>query len=237
MKKWILCLVIIATPLLHSSETVEIIRSLAVRGSASLPKPADELRINIGVLSQGKTAKLALEENSSKMNQLIGALKKAGLTESEYQTGRFSIRPLYNQRPKGVDNSWTPKVVGFEVDNSLSIKTDKIDQAGSIIDHATQAGANAINSIHFQLKNPQVYRAEAIQAATKNAINDANSLSAAAGVKLKNIRSLSIDNAQALPTQQPYMMKSMMADSAPIIAGDIAISVSVTLIYEIIPIP
>ncbi len=227
MKKWILLFLLTVTSVIHASP-----RTLAVKGHATLSKPADELSINIGILNQGKTALQALNENSAKVKALIDALNKAGLNEKEYQTGRFSIRPLYNQRPKEADQNWTPKVIGFEIENTLRVNTAKVDQAGSIIDQATQVGANTINNINFQLKNPRLYREEAIQAATQNALNDAVSLSQAAGVKLLQIQAVSIDDAQAAP-RQAYMMKSMLAEGSQIISGDVTVSATVTLIYAI----
>ena len=93
-------LLIIGTSLLHGAD----FSSLAVRGHAVLSLPADQLVISIGVVSQGKSAQMALSENNTQMKKLIDALQASGIKEGEYQTGRFSIRPLYSQRPKGANN-------------------------------------------------------------------------------------------------------------------------------------
>lgn len=206
--------------------------SLSVRGQATLSLPADQLNISLGVVSQGKSAKDALTANNTQMNDLIQALEKAGLSESDYQTGRFSIRPLYNERPRNAEPDWSPKIIGFEVHNSLDVTTDQIDKAGSFIDAATSAGANSIDNIQFQISEPQKHRDELIQAAARNAIEDAKSLSQAAGVKLVRINAISINDPQiAVPRQ--FMMKSVAAESTPIVAGDVEMSASVTVIYQI----
>lgn len=230
MTRWFLIFSFTVSTLLSASDNT--LPLLSVRGHAVLSKPADQLHINIGVVTQAKLAKAALDENSSQMNQLIASLKKGGLKESEYQTGRFSINPVYSRRPKNAAPDWAPEIVGFEVRNSLAIVTDKIDEAGSLIDLAAQAGANSIDSIQFRISNPQEHRDALIRAATKNALDDAKSLGDAAGVKLVRIHAISVDDAQAAP-RQPYLMKSMVAESAPIVAGDVELSASVTVVYQI----
>ncbi len=230
MIRWILLLSFTLTTLLSATDIPP--PQLSVRGHAVLSKPADQLHINMGVVSQEKSAKAALDENSSQMRQLIASLKKSGLKESEYQTGRFSINPIYSRRPNNADQEWSPVITGFEVRNSLAIVTDKIDQAGSIIDSAAKAGANSIDSIQFQISDPQAHRSDLINAATKNALEDAKSLSEAANVKLVRITSIAVDDAQA-PPRQPYLMKSMVAESAPIVAGDVEMSASVSVVFQI----
>ena len=217
-----------ATPLLAEDPTP----SLSVRGHAVISQPADQLSINLGVVSQGKNAKDALTDNSTQMNRLIQALESSGLKKGDYQTGRFSIRPLYSQRPRNAEPDWSPEIVGFEVRNTLEVNTDQIDQAGSLIDSAAKAGANSIDSIQFQVSNPQQYRDALIQAATKNAIEDAESLSRAAGVTLVKITAISIDDPQLAAPRQ-FMMKTMAAENTPIVAGDVEMSASVTVVYEI----
>ncbi len=52
----------------------EIVPSLTVRGDAQLEKPADELRIHVGVVTESDEAPTALRENSRQMNDVIAAL-------------------------------------------------------------------------------------------------------------------------------------------------------------------
>lgn len=230
MCRWLfIFLILIATPILSTPPSIP---SLSVRGQVSISKPADELQIIIGITTSGADAKTALYENNKKMNQLISALVKTGLNQKEYRTGRFSIRPLYNSRPHNASSDWEPKISGFEVVNMLNIQTDKLDQAGNLIDTATKAGANSINSIKFIVSDFQKYREELINAAALSALTDAKSLSEIAGVRLKRIISITSDDS-GMPSTQPYMLKAMAAESTPIIAGDVEMKAGVTVVYEI----
>lgn len=229
MRNLIIALSMAATTLLSA---VEELPSLSVRGYAVLSQPADQLNISLGVVSQGKNAKEALLKNNTQMNQLIKALENSGLGENDYQTGDFSINPLYSPRPRDAASDWSPEIIGFEVRNSLDVTTDQIDKAGTFIDAAASAGANSINHIQFQISDPQKHRDALIRAATKNAIEDAKSLSQAADVQLIKITAISIDSSQIGAPRQ-FMMKAMAAENTPIAAGDVEMSAGVTIVYQI----
>lgn len=208
--------------------------TLTVRGHASLTKPADQLLLSIGVVTNKRTAQDALTENSGDMRDIIHNLQSSGLSDQEFSTGQFSIQPIYTQRPQNSPSDWQAQIIAYEVTNTLHIKTDKVNLAGEIIDSVTAAGANTIDSIRFVLKDPLIYRAEAIAAATANAIADANALSKAAKVNIRRVFSVNLDDAQVnCPIARvPYLAKSM-ASSTPIEAGDVEVSASVTLTYEV----
>lgn len=206
--------------------------SLTVRGHAVLSLPADQLNISLGVVSQGNSAKDALRANNMQMNQLIQNLESSGLSESDYQTGSFSISPLYNEHPRNASSDWSPEIIGFEVRNSLDVTTEQIDKAGVFIDAAANAGVNSIDNIQFRISDPLEHRDALIQAAAKNAIEDAKSLSQAAGVKLLKITALSINDPKIAAPRQ-FMMKSAALENTPIVAGDVEMSASVTISYQI----
>jgi len=226
----LLALLLSVAPL-HAQESGK----LHVSGSIELQKPADQVQLDVGVVSQATTAREALANNSESMRKVVAAIKNAGLEEGEYRTGRFSLNPVHSQRPQSA-REWTPTIAAYSVSNSIHIQSKKIDIVGKIIDEANSAGANSIGSISFSLSDAQPFRKEAIDAATRRAIENANNLAASAGVKLGRILNIQLDAAEIHPPQ-PVMYRSMaMAESAapPITAGDVPISATVTVTYEIL---
>lgn len=213
---------------------------LTVRGDAELKKPADEIYLRIGVVTENTDAGEALDANTERMNAVVKVLERAGLTKDEYKTGRFQIRPKYTRRPRQVDADWTPKIVGYSVTNSISIETKKIDQAGRYIAEANRAGANSADVAGFGLAEPRMYRAEAIRKATENALRDAREMAEAAGLRLVRIININLDSAATPrgPEASPMMMsRARGADSGapPIEAGDVTIRAAVSVSYEIAP--
>ena len=213
--------------------------TLTVEGTCQLEKPADELRLSLGVISNAATAGDALEHNSDAMQSVMDALKRAGLTEDEYQTGRFRIQPQYSPRPRNAGGDWRPQIIGYQVQNSIMIQTPKLDKAGELIDVAVRAGANSVDSISFGIADPQTHRQEAIRTATANARLDARTLASAASLRLVRVLDINLDGAQARP-YVPQQFRAEIADvgmarggSTPIAPGDVTIRASVRIVYEI----
>lgn len=175
---------------------------LVLTGEATIQKEADQMEVNLGVITRGANSSDALNQNNQLMTQAIQNLKDIGLEETEYQTCQFYIQPFYQRSPEGYEDHTT--VNGYEVYNSIQVKTLKLDLADKFLSAAVQGGVNQINQISFSLHNPQQYREEAIQAATKNAMADAKALAKAAGVKIKGILNISLNSWASSPT--PYML-------------------------------
>lgn len=224
--------------LLLSSATFAIanndIPKLTLSAQATIYKPADELHLKIGVINIRDTAEEALTENSAKMQKVIVALEESGLTKKDYETGQFSIHPTYTPYPTYPPVDWKPSINGYEVSNSIIIHTDKLGIAGKIIDVANKAGANNITDVNFGLHNPRIYWTEALSAATAHAISDAQAISSAANVELVRILSVSLDNTNVT---SPYINTAFfakeMGSAPPIEPGEVHITASVTIVYEI----
>jgi uncharacterized protein YggE len=218
---------------------LEDVPRLTVRGDAQLRKPADLLRLRVGVVTEDPEPTAALSRNSQLMQAVIDALEKAGLDGPEYETGRFGVRPLYERRPRNAGADWRPRITGYEVTNSLSIRTKKLQLAGKLIEVANAAGANSIDAISFDLDDPRTHRGEAIATATTNARSDAGILAGAAGLRLVRIISITLNEAGWRPPV-PAMARAgrAMADAAaapPIEPGEVTVQASVTLVYEVEP--
>lgn len=213
---------------------------LTVRGDVELRRPADELQIRIGVVTESREAAEALDENSARMMEVVDALKLLGLSQDEYETGRFRVRPNYSRRPRQAGPEWKPQIIGYEVTNDVLVRTGQLDLAGELIEQANKAGANTIEVIGFTLSDPRQYRAEAIAGAARNAAADARALADAAGLTLVRVLAVNLDSS---PTPVRDMgaqrMMAMASDGGaatpPITAGDVTIRASVTMVYEIAP--
>lgn len=209
--------------------------TLKLSAQAHLKKPSDELQMKIGVINLGKTAEAALAENSKRMQAIIASLEAAGLTKKDYETSRFSIQPTYTPYPKDPPYDWKPSINGYEVSNSILIHTERLDIAGKLIDVANKAGANSISDIKFSLRNPRIYWHEALGEATTNAISDANAIASVAQIKLLRVLSINLDdmNVAAPHVNASYLSKSMSESAPPIEPGEVTITATVTIVYEI----
>lgn len=205
--------------------------TVEVYGSANIDVKPDVAYINIGVNTENDNPSVAQKENKVKMDKIISSLKKIGLTDDELQTLNYSIRKNYRYLKDNEREEY------YVVSNSLKITINDLEQIGNVIDAASDAGANNINSIQFAVLDDTSYYNEALTLAMESAKEKANSIMSTFGEvanKPKTVIEIS-NNYGATRDMGNMMMKSEAAyDSiaTPIQAGDITISARVKVIYE-----
>ena len=126
-------------------------RLISVTGTAMTSIDPDLLVVTFGVETQEETAKQALDKNSKIMNDIVSAIKSAEITEDEINTSRFNIYPVYEGYEDPLTKRWKQELVGYEVTNTITVETFKLDLAADIIDLAVTSGANRVDNVLFTL--------------------------------------------------------------------------------------
>jgi uncharacterized protein YggE len=190
-----------------------------------------------GVASQGKTAAAALSANSADMSRVIAALKAAGIADCDIQTSNLSLNPLYAPQVVGPDGrveNPEPRIIGYQVNNQVTVKQRKLADYGRVLDTLVNAGANQINGPSFELDNSDAALDEARTAAMTKARQRAELYAKAAGLKVKRIVSISESGGYSPPMPVLYA-KVAMADSAPtpVAAGVVGLTATVSVQFEL----
>lgn len=207
---------------------------LSVSGESTIYKPADKLSIMIGVETYDQDVKKAIQANARKMQDIHDALLKMGLSETELQTKAYTVVPRHTPTPENPPPKWEPTIIGYEVRNTLEIRTDKLELAGNMIDVASSAGANFIHSISFSLQNEQQAKAEAIAQAFHNAESYAQAAVKEAGLQLGQIIDLTVNQ----PVKRTELFKgsrNLGSQEIPTMISprDVEVSATVSIVYEI----
>ena len=204
---------------------------LTVSGTGEATAEADMVTIVLGVQTRNESAAVAVAENAQMMADSIEALKAAGISEEEIKTSRFSIYPTRDW----IDGELSDEVI-FEVNNQVTVTqnlTDELD-LGEIIDAAVEAGANTVESVTFGLTDPTVVHEEALEEAVDEAAGKAEVISGAAGVALGRILSISESGTSPEPLAESRVFFAAEAGaSTPIVPGEVEVTASVTVTYEI----
>ncbi|WP_017669422.1 SIMPL domain-containing protein [Sandarakinorhabdus sp. AAP62] len=207
---------------------------LTLTASADVARAPDQLRLTAGVLTNGASAADAMAANSVRMNSVLAALKAAAIALRDVQTTGLSLSPQYRYQPEQ-----PPILTGYQARNSISIRTGKLGEAGRLVDAVIKAGANEVQGPEFTLANPDAALDEARTAAVAKARARAELYARAAGLKVKRIASISEGGAMADPGPRP-LMRSAMAEAAaapPVQPGELAMVASVTVSFELEPMP
>lgn len=206
--------------------------TLTVVGEGEAAAAPDMATFSTGVVASGKTAEEALAGNSKSMGELIGAIKALGIEDRDIATSGFSISPQYSQQSQ--NSREAPRLVGFEVRNTVSVKVRDLARLGPLLDRMVQSGANQAGGLRFGFADSSALEEQARVAALKDAQAQAKTLAEAAGMRLLRLRRIAPERGGDMITSAPMMMKAE-ARAVPIEAGEMAARARVTLVYEVEP--
>lgn len=216
-------------PLLQSQESGKI----HVTGSGSVVGEPDIATLNLGVSVEKKTVAEAREAAATAMTGMIASLKVNDIAENDIQTERFSIHPQYDYTENG-------RVLrGYSVNNTVSAKVRDLENLSEVIDAAAEAGGDIIvvNSIQFMIEDTTPLQTQARGLAVKNAEAKAQTLADASGVTLGEPIAITETSHAASPPIAFAEEAAFADDSArsrtPIEAGELTVTVNVTVVYEI----
>ncbi len=226
--KW-MCIAVLAC--LPCAGLAEGVRQITVVGEGHIDSAPDMATVTLGVTTEAKGAREAIDENSRAMAAVLTRLGEAGIAERDLQTSDFSVWPRYDQRslPDG-----TQGIAGFVAQNTVLVRVRDLNGLGGILDAVARDGANRFQGLSFGLQDPGPAEDAARKAAVTEAKRKAALYAEAAGVALGDLVTLS-EEMSARPG--PVMMQAEMLRSAsnevPVASGEVSVTARVVLVYEI----
>jgi uncharacterized protein YggE len=164
------------------------------------------------------------------MAAVIKALQDSGIAQSDIQTSRFLVQPVYAPQEPRTE----PKLVGYSVSNRVRVKIRQIDQVGEILDRLVTAGANDIGNVEFLVSEPSKVLDQAREAAIADARRKAEVYAHAAGIQLGRVEWVSEGTGFAAPAPMRSLEASAMtAASVPITGGEDTLRVRITVGFDI----
>lgn len=159
--------------------------TLNVTGMGTVYVQADRASASLGVTMSGEDLAEVQKRANEAVVAICEALQEAGLDQKNISTNYIYISPRYDY------SGDVERMVGYTINNSMTITTENIDSIGAYIDAAFAAGANTFDSINFTVKDDSEIRKQALELAVQDAMEKAEVISAAAGRKLGAIVSIS----------------------------------------------
>lgn len=210
---------------------------LTVTGEGRSARVPDLAVFGAGVTSQGETAGAAMAANAAQMNKVIAALKAAGIADKDVQTSQIALNPVYAEQPVSPNGmARAPRIAGYQATNTVSVRQRDLKQFGKVLDTLVAAGANEVNGPNFQLDNADAALDEARIAAIKAARARAELYARAAGLRV--VRMLTISESGGYAPQPKFAFaEARMADAmpTPVAAGQVELTASVTVQFELAP--
>jgi uncharacterized protein YggE len=226
---------------------------LSITAEGQSRRTPDLAIFSAGVVTQADTAGAAISANAARMNQVVAALKRAGVADRDIQTSSLSLQPRYSNpeleaqlRARETRSAYippqqpiTPKIVGYEARNTVQVRVRRIADMGRIIDTLIAQGANEVNGPSFTLDEPRAALDEARAEAMATARQRAQLYARAAGMRVVRILTIS-ESGGYYPVQQA-MFRTMDAAGAPppppspVAPGELTLGVNLSVQFELAP--
>lgn len=203
--------------------------TITVTGEGVVTAAPDLATVSLGVTTQGDTAAEAMAANTAALAKVLERVKATGVEERDIQTSNLNLNPNWS----GTDGNGAPTIQGYVATNVVQLRVRDLTKLGEVLDAAITDGANTLNGINFGLAEPDPAMDDARKEAVEAARDRAQLLTKAAGVGLGRILSISESGGYA-PPMPMYRMEAAMADAAvPVEGGEVGVTASVTITWEI----
>jgi uncharacterized protein YggE len=228
--------ILCAATLLHAQTTplqtdVRRATRVTVNGNATVQAQPDTAILTISVVTQGRRAIDAQQDNAAKTDTLVKSLKTAAGSGAEIKTSGYSVQPMRVYR-----ENQPPTITGYEARNTVTVTLSDLKKVGPVIDSATQAGANDISGISFTLRQDRPARDRALAEATREAMSKAEVVASALGRKVTRVVEVQ-EEGFLRPPQPVYQAEAFMVKrdsvATPIEVGSLDVTSRVLLIVEV----
>ena len=206
----------------------EQVNTITLSGSGSASAKADQARLTVGVQTERPYASEAVDENAAKMTEVIDAIRALDIAEEDIETVTYSVYPNYDYESR--------QVTGYMVVNMVQVKISELDMIGDIIDAASEADANRIDGVSFELSEDlaEDLKLDAFRAALGDAETKVGVITETLGLELTGV--LSVSESVYYP-YRPYVgVETVISERAPIaptpiLEGSLSVTVTVQVVY------
>ena len=203
---------------------------ISVNGTGTVYVSADTATITLGISARETEVLDAQARVNTAIAAIRQALENAGVAKEDINTDYLSIYPIYDY------NGEQEQLTGYSVSSSLAIRTQDLEQVGTLIDLAFAAGANTLSDISFSASDTADAEKEALTQAVENARSRAEVLCAAAGVNITGIQSVSDGYSYSYDSgvnNFSRVAKEEAAEADTVVqAAKLAVTASVSIVFE-----
>ncbi len=179
------------------------------------------------------TAAEAVDENSTKMNEIVKALKGLDIEAKDIKTTNYNLNPVYDW----TDNKGR-QLKGYQVNQNVTVKIRDLDNIGEAISKTAESGANQVGNVSFSIDDEDELKTKARNEAIAKAKEKAEDIAKTAGMKLGKIVNVYENQVNYSPQVYRSDMAFGMGGAEKIEAPDIQtgeneIKVEVTITYQV----
>lgn len=223
--------ILLAVMLVLGLSTAALAQEIIVAGTGTVSLPADTATLELGASFKAQTAQEAQQLTDAAIRQILEALDGLGIEKKDIITSNYSV---YVEVPYQEYGSIGQAPPVYNASNMLFIKIRDLEKVASVIDAATEAGANQIYSLTFSSSEASAGNHRALELAVENARTKAEVLAKASGKTLGELVTIKSEDIYGdyYGARDQFMVKEEAGQGAAIVTGEVVVTAHVTLTYN-----
>ena len=207
-----------------------------VTGRGEVSTAPDLVILDAGVEVTSLSVATASAQAAQAMDQIIQALNARGILGPDIQTRSFRISPEFRWN----ELKRQQELVGYRVNNQISVKIRDVDSVGAVIDEVANAGGDLtrIQGVRFTVEDTKALESQAREKAFADLMAKAQQYANLAGVLLGKPVFIS-EAGGSVPRVQPFAQLAFAegapapAFATPISGGELDVVVTVQGVFSI----
>lgn len=163
-------------------------RTITVQGSAKMQVTNQKAMFSAGVNAVNDSRERATEDVNRKIQDIITALKTAGISESDIKTQNLNI--FQNEEVYYENGIQKTRLGQWRVSNNVEISLKDLALVNEIPNILTAAGANNVWGPNYSLEDTGEQEKELLKQAIENARTKAETVASSTGKKLGDLLSV-----------------------------------------------
>ena len=212
-----------------SDQAARVGGTIVVTGTGRVSVQPDVADLRLGVSVARPSVEAARTEAARTMDAILAAVETAGVPRTDVRTAMLSVQPRYDYR-----DGRAPALTGYDIANIVEVTVSDLGRLGAVVDGTLGAGATSMDGLTFRVADPAPAEREARVRAMAEARARAEVLAESAGLTIDGV----VDIVEGTPVRPPMPFPkaerlAMAAEaSMPVEAGELEVSVSVTVTYR-----
>ena len=218
--------------------------SISVVGKGEVTATPDIATFTFTIEAKEADAVSAQNKVADTMKAILAYVKESGVDDKDVKVESYNLSPQYEYEQTvctqwGCPSTKEPKIVGYQVNQYVSVKVRDVAKAGALVSGIGSKGALNVSGLTFTIDDTDVFKTQARALAIKDAKAKAEKLAKDLGVRLVRMTGYNEDGGYPTPyyaASSDMMMKSESSErvqSAELPAGENTIKATVNISYEI----
>ncbi len=223
----------------------EYVNTITVEGTGRSAAVPDIARITFTVTESAANVADAQDAATKRTDDALNAVSEMGVEDKDIKTLSYNVSPKYEYTqtpcypgmacPAVISSS--PRIVGYDVSQSVEVKVRNTAKAGEVLEALGSLGVQNISGPHFVVDDESEVKNEARAEAIEEARVKAKQLAKELGVRLGKVVSYSEGN-QGYPMYDNYgkggaVMNAEVRSAPSLPVGENETNVTVMVTYEI----